>query len=77
MNILVKLQNPRLNVRIRYIITYMLYSVKSIVASSRFLLMNAISSSAGHDDGVMNCPVGDNISGPASLEIDCYCNSDK
>lgn len=31
--------------------------------------MNFSSSSAGHEDGVINCPVGDTIKGPASLQI--------
>lgn len=30
--------------------------------------MNATSSSAGQDEGVINWPVGDTIKGPASLE---------
>lgn len=30
--------------------------------------MKAISSSAGHEDGVINWPVGDTIRGPASLK---------
>ena len=54
-----------------YISTHMLYSVRSSVASSRWLAMYIISSSAGHDDGVINCPVGDTINGPASLEYRC------
>lgn len=38
------------------------------MASSKFSVIKFTKRKLGHDDGTMNCPVGDNIKGPASLE---------
>lgn len=40
-----------------------------MVASSKFSVIKLTKRKLGHDDGTINCPVGESISGPASLKI--------
>ena len=46
----------------------MLYCSRRWLASSNCFEIKSTKTEAGHDAGTMNCPVGDNINGPASLK---------